>query len=300
MRDEFGWLKTNWLECVAADASLPPNATRIAVMIAMHANRTTGTARVGIDLLSKEIGVTERGARKLIGALVERRHLVIATPGGGAQRTNEYRIVLPTGYQPLLSRVASWRRDGIPIHGPKPGTCVQGFGDKNPEQAFRKPGTCVQGNPTNNPLPPIIPQNANDDDANFEWSAFEAVWQFNADDRRSAASRAFGGLSGPDRRLAIERAPAYLRRCAERGTQRRHASRWLRDQGFLDATLSRLTPLAPRHPSEPIVSERGVFIRISSPQWREWSRADGCLQALNTQFGVGCYRPTEWPWGESQ
>jgi hypothetical protein len=113
-------------------------------------------------------------------------------------------------------------------------------------------------------------------------------------DRRAAARREFENLSAADQRLAIEQAPFYLRRCAA-GTKRCRASRWLREKLFQDAAVSRSTPRPQQSLSEAITTERGFFIRISSPQWREWSRVEGPLPTLDTEFGIGCFKVSEWP-----
>lgn len=308
MRDDFAYLKSNFIEHVAFSV---PNATRLAVMLCMHLNRKSSTAEVSEDQLAWELGIDHRSVRRQIGALAKRKLLSIDRRG----RCNVYRIALPSDYRPLLNRVKDEREAGnncLQNSGHEcpasdietPDNFVRYFGHGCPLSDHEIPDIRVQNsghgcppNPYIEPIPPIVPQNASDDHANFEWSAFERVWQFDTDDRRTAAKRSFEGLSGPERRLAIDRAPAYLRRCADLCRKRRHASRWLRDKGFLDTALSRPPPKAQRLPSEPITTERGIFIRISSEQWRAWSRVDGNIPALNTKFGVGCYKPSEWPPG---
>lgn len=289
MSDDFAYLKSNFIEHVAFSA---PKATRLAVMLAMHLNRKSSTAEVSEELLAWELGVDQRSVRRQIGELVKHGLLSIDRRG----RCNLYRIALPSGYRPLLNRVNEERATAPNRNRNRGHGCPQS-GDRIADIGVQNSGHGCPPNPYIEPIPPIVPQNANDDDANFAWSAFEGVWKFETDDRRTAAKRTFEGLSGSERRLAIERAPAYLRRCAERRSKRRHASRWLRDRGFLDAALSRPSPAAQRLSSEPITTERGVFVRISTDQWRAWSRVDGNIPPLNTRFGVGCYRPTEWPSG---
>ncbi|MBM3578984.1 MAG: hypothetical protein FJX40_15380 [Alphaproteobacteria bacterium] len=330
MADEFARLKFDWIECVASDAEMPANASRLAIMICMHLNRRTGSSRVGLDLLAMELGMSKRGIQKLVEALERHGHIEISR-GGGGRAVSEYRPKLPIGYRPLLERIRVAREKAFTeasrgehaftsnktergeraftSKGERGERAFTSKGERG-EPAFTSPdATEVNGCSERGEraftqtlirtlLPLKSPKDANDDDANFEWSAFEAVWQFEMNDRRCAAKKSFEGLSESDRRLAIERAPAYLRKCAERGSKRRHASRWLRDKGFLDAALSRPSPAAQRLASEPITTERGVFIRISTDQWRAWSRADGNIPPLNTKFGVGCYRPSEWPPGE--
>lgn len=318
MADEFARLKFDWIECVASDAALPANVSRLAIMICMHLNRKTISSRVGLDLLAMELGMSKRGVQKLVEALEKRGHVDVSR-GGGGHAVSEYRPKLPIGYRPLLERVKEARQQSFSeasrgeqeFTSNKTGRGEQAFASNGNrgEPAFTSPdatevNACSERgeqaftqtlNRTHIPLK--SPKTARDGDANFEWSAFEAAWRFNADDRRTAAKKSFEGLSGAERRLAIERAPAYSFRCADRGSKRRHASRWLRDKGFLDSSLSYPQPKARRLPSEPITTERGVFVRISSDQWRAWSRVDGNIPPLDTKFGVGCYRPSEWPPG---
>ena len=295
MRDDFAWLKTNWLECVANDAEVPPNASRFAIMICMHLNRRTRSARVSLDLLAMELRMSKRWLLRVVDVMERRGHIEVSR-GGGGRAVNEYRLKLPIDYRPLLERIKEDReksfseasRGELAFTSVVPGE-VNDCSERG-ELAFTQTHNITH-------IPLKSPKNAYDDDVNFAWYAFEAVWQFEMNDRRTAAQKSFEGLTASERRLAIERASAYLRLCTERGSKRRHASRWLRDRGFLDPALSRSSPAAQRLPSEPITTERGVFIRISTDQWRAWSRVDGRLQALDTKFGVGCWRSSEWPPG---
>ncbi len=70
MRDEFAYLKSNFIEHVAFSA---PSATRLAVMLAMHLNRKSSTAEVSEELLAWELGIDQRSVRRQISELVKRQ-----------------------------------------------------------------------------------------------------------------------------------------------------------------------------------------------------------------------------------
>ncbi len=103
MQDDPYAFTKNWLECIAFDDTLSHAACRVAIMIAMHRNRETRDARVGLDMIAAEAGMTKKGARGILQALAKRGLLRVSL-GGGAKKTNVYLPILPNGYVPLLKR----------------------------------------------------------------------------------------------------------------------------------------------------------------------------------------------------
>jgi hypothetical protein len=299
MGDKFTALKFQWLEGIAADIELPASATRLAAALNKHLNRKTWDAFPAVATLARAIGMTERRVQGLLQDLVNHGHLTIET-GGGRHATNRYRPVFEDADScaPSLDQ-KRWAKSS---------NSVSSAGRRNPEGHFgvssrktqklaaSKPRNQVHPNPYIEPCTPKVPTDASCDDAHSAWRAFELAWRFDMSDRRAAARREFENLSAADQRLAIEQAPFYLRRCAS-GAKRCRASRWLREKLFQDAAVSQSEPRPQRSLSEAIPTDRGFFIRISSPQWREWSRVEGPLPTLNTEFGIGCFRPSEWPIG---
>jgi hypothetical protein len=297
MGDRFTALKFQWLERIAADFELPASATRLAVALNKHLNRKTWDAFPAVATLARAIGMTERRVQGLLQELVKHGHLTIES-GGGRHATNRYRPVFTDAdscARPLDQKRPEKSSNFLPSSGRRnPEGHFAVSSRKNPKLAASKPRNPVHPNPYIEPCTPKIPTDTSCDDAHTAWRAFESAWRFDMSDRRGAARREFGNLSAAEKRLAIEQAPAYLRRCAD-GTKRCRASRWLREKLFQDAAVSPLTPRVQRSLSEAIATERGFFIRISSPQWREWSRVEGPLPTLNTEFGIGCFKMSEWP-----
>jgi hypothetical protein len=297
MGDKFTALKFRWLEGIAADPELPASAARLAIALNKHLNRKTWDAFPAVATLARAIRMTERRVQTLLQDLVKRGHLTIEA-GGGRHATNRYRPILKDADP--CPRLFDRKRPE------KSSNILLGTERQNPEANYRvsrrktlkraalKPRNQFHPNPYIEPCTPKVPTDTSSADASSAWQAFESAWRFDVSDRRAAARREFENLSAAEKRLAIEHAPTYLRRCAN-GRKRCRASRWLREKLFQDIAVSPLTPRVQRGLSETIATERGFFIRISSPQWREWSRVGGPLPTLDTEFGIGCFRPSEWP-----
>jgi hypothetical protein len=301
MGDKFTALKFRWLEGIAADPELPASAARLAIALNKHLNRKTWDAFPAVATLARAIRMTERRVQTLLQDLVKRGHLTIEA-GGGRHATNRYRPIFKDAdscARPLDQKRPEKSSNFLPSSGRRNPEAHFGVSSrKNPKFAATKPRNHFHPNPYIEPCTPKVPTGTLCDDAHSAWRSFESAWRFDMSDRRAAAKREFENLSAAERRLAIERAPTYLRSCAD-GRKRCRASRWLREKLFQDATVSPLTPRVQRSLSEAIATERGFFIRISSPQWREWSRIEGPLPTLSTEFGIGCFRPSEWPIGMS-
>jgi Helix-turn-helix domain len=92
-RDQFIWLRQ-----VAADASLPPLAARIAIVLTEYFNKKTGTAWPSQATLSKHLGVSDRTIRQNIAAMAKLGHLGVEVRRGRYRQdeyqSNVYRMIL--------------------------------------------------------------------------------------------------------------------------------------------------------------------------------------------------------------
>jgi hypothetical protein len=232
MRDEFAWLKSNWLEAVASDATLTESAARLAVMIAMHLNRKTGTAQVSIGLLAWELKKDERNVRKLIEQLLA-RGLLKATGGRGRGVSRVYQPMLPSGYRPLLERVAERSK--------KEGVMAEDAGRNRPLSADQKAGDFIQNTGRNHPPNPLKNPYTRaharggaaegSKGSRWTWAEFELSWKNPLGGDRDAAQEAFEGLSPFERILVIGFVEAGRERAAERGSDPCGPLQWL-DEGF--------------------------------------------------------------------
>jgi len=233
MRDEFAWLKSNWLEAVAFDATLTESAARLAVMIAMHLNRKTGTAQVSIGLLAWELKKDERNVRKLIEQLLA-RGLLKATGGRGRGVSRVYQPMLPSGYRPLLERIAERSK--------KEGVTAEDTGRNRPLSADQKAGDFIQNTGRNRPLNPykypFTRIHARDGAAEaskgcrWTWEQFERVWRLPIEGEREAAERAFEGLAPAERVLAIGYVCADRESAEAKGREPRSALAYLFERGW--------------------------------------------------------------------
>lgn len=239
MRDEFAWLKTNWLECVASDATLQPNTTRLAVMIAMHLNRQSKTAQVSMGLLAEELGIDERSARRLIGPLEARGLLGVSRrPGRGA--ASVFSLKLPTDYRPLLERIRETRRK--PDDRILPGQDCPSNGDGKTDNPVRKGGQNCPSNPLMNPYTRTPARGAAVETSKgyrWGWPEFGLAWGVPIEGDRESAESAFEELSPAERVLAIGFVAAGRERAARREDEPCGAAEWLAER--------RWRPLVPTH-----------------------------------------------------
>ncbi len=281
MQDDPYAFTKNWLECIAFDDTLSHAACRVAIMIAMHRNRETRDARVGLDMIAAEAGMTKKGARGILQALAKRGLLRVSL-GGGAKKTNVYLPILPNGYVPLLKRP----RDARLKLGTS-GDCLNGeavtgeFRERSPAGdcfngetvtgGFQKRSPAGDPNPLLEPLNPQSPQKSNGEDASSSWEAFTAVWPIGLNERWRSAKRAFSKLSAEERRLAIDNVGSYLKRCADQGKAPLSRRQWIREKGwgynFPEAKAAAPQSKAPAAP--------GVWVAADSPEWRAWLNAKG-------------------------
>jgi hypothetical protein len=91
-----------WIDQIASDKNLPPNATRVAVAIASHINGDTGAAWPSIDRLADILGLVANSVRKSIRAMVRGGHLAVEIGGGSA--SNRYRLIAKADHTELSKR----------------------------------------------------------------------------------------------------------------------------------------------------------------------------------------------------
>jgi hypothetical protein len=111
-----------WQERVAAAADLSPTLRLLALRLALHLNLKSGRCFVGHDTLAKGIGIERRSAMRLVAEL-ERRGWLQVDRGGGRQKANGYRFIIPaetvTGESPFRGRetVTGHARPATPKNG---------------------------------------------------------------------------------------------------------------------------------------------------------------------------------------
>lgn len=90
--DPFTIFKWAWLDQVAADASLPPAAYRIAILIAgRHLNRKTGEAWPGVEKLARALSIKSANTvRTAIKAMEAGGHMAVRWSAGGQKQTNHF------------------------------------------------------------------------------------------------------------------------------------------------------------------------------------------------------------------
>lgn len=255
-QNDFYAFTKNWLECVANNDKLSHAACRVAIMIAMHCNSATRDARVGLAALAAETGLTEKGVRGIVQILAKRGLLGIS-PGGGPKITNIYSPLLPPGYVPLLKRPREER------FKPSPGG--EGLSEITLTRQGEQPSPGGEGNPLYEPFNPQSPQKSNGEDASSSWAAFIAVWPLKADEKWVAANRLFDGLSAVERRLAIDNAPVYLKRCADQGKEPWSHRQWLREKGWVAEAKT-----ATSQPGTLVACD--IWVPADLPEGRAWTR----------------------------
>ncbi len=83
-----------WLDQVATDLKLSPNAAGIAIRLVRYFNRTTREAWPAQETLAATLGLSERRVRSNLAAMVARGHLQLVGRKGGRGHSNHYRMRL--------------------------------------------------------------------------------------------------------------------------------------------------------------------------------------------------------------
>lgn len=273
----FAAFKFRWLETVASDRGLPMSAGTVAIQISKTLDRRTCSMSRPMAALANDVGMTERGLRKVVAALAE-RGLLLVEIGKGRGAANVFWPTFPEGERDAES-----------------GTPVPAFGGEKPEPEFRETGTGVPPihySPFSIPITPISPPR----DAASSPSAFEgfvAVYPFAPTDSLVAVQRSWNRLSEEERRLAIEIAPAYLAQC--RREERKHCgpTNYLRQKRWEGLAMMRKSRIG----RAPEVRE---WIEAGTPEyaaWRAHSAARGQTIPEYTPAGrkPGFWRRTRWP-----
>lgn len=196
-RTSLAAFKFRWLRSVAQLAvrqAVPPSVGIIAIMIAELIDPKTWTIEASMQDLAEAVGMTPRGLRKIISALVKDKHLVVDV-GRGRGVKNSFMPVLPDA-----------------VDQQKIGTPVPILRSEKAERSFPKTGTSVppiHNIPFSLPYSPKAPI-ANDEEALLGFDQFKAVFPISPIDSRRAAQRAWNGLSEEDKRQAIEAAPHFV------------------------------------------------------------------------------------------
>jgi hypothetical protein len=127
MADDFTRLQFAWLDQVAADASLPPLAARVAIILLRYYSRTERAAWPSIATLGRDLGADERSIQRALKCMTP-RHLAIIT-GGGRSATNRYRWNISTSDTP-----AKPRQNGRGFSGPETPAELSPFRPQKPRQ----------------------------------------------------------------------------------------------------------------------------------------------------------------------
>lgn len=94
-RSAFTRFKFEWLNQIAADGELPPNACRVAVRLAHYHDRDKGYAWPGIERLAGELGIkSPNTVRAAVKALEKRGHLAVEWSAGGPKQTHRFVPIL--------------------------------------------------------------------------------------------------------------------------------------------------------------------------------------------------------------
>lgn len=162
MADDFTEIQFNWLSQVARDATLPPAAARLAIILSRYVNRETGDAWPSIPTLAEALGTVENSVRKALKAMVAGGHLEIKA-GGGRNTTNRYRWRVKAGLgedKPCTPVKGNNDKPFTEMKCKEPKPCIgvkpleqetlHGR-EENPSFLFTKPCTSVKGNPYKNP-----------------------------------------------------------------------------------------------------------------------------------------------------
>lgn len=145
--DHFTRDKFTWLEQVAKDASLPPSAARVAIVLAGYLNRETGDAWPSIGRLCTDLELSDRGVQKALVALLDGDHLARKT-GGGRSTTSRYSIIL-SAVKPRTDVQGIDQKPRTHVHPieAKLRTDVHPLEQETPNRCSQKPRTPVHPTP---------------------------------------------------------------------------------------------------------------------------------------------------------
>lgn len=126
MTNGFVAEKLAWLRQVAGDAALPPQAMRLAAILAIDfVNSRTREAWPAVGTLAELLGVTPNTTRSAIAALEHRGHLRVS-PGGGRKNTSRYRWIV------RANGIAENTERDCRVSSAKPSRPLSSFRDGNP------------------------------------------------------------------------------------------------------------------------------------------------------------------------
>ena len=244
--------RLHWLQRIAADRRLPPLAAHVAIALTGFFNNRTGNAWPSIGRLADDLRISERWVRQNIAALKDCGHLAVEF-GGGRSSTNTYTMI--------AGGAAETRNASSGFPGDKPGTPVQGFGDKpgtivhlNPERQFRKTRNASSGELIErtyrkelfNSLEQSPPETRSAESASksswkpvIDETSFEEFWRaFPRKKAKGAAEKAYAAilakrLASPAELLDGVRAYAAAR-ANEDPKYTQHPATWLNGKGWLD------------------------------------------------------------------
>lgn len=104
--DAFTAKKLQWIEAITLDGAMTAEAMRLATVLAIKfLSRRSGCAFPSQKTLGDLLGIKERQVRRHMTALIEAGY--VAQNNRGRNRSNEYRMALPTGHQ----KTAGTKRD---------------------------------------------------------------------------------------------------------------------------------------------------------------------------------------------
>lgn len=142
---ENAWrARDKWLEDIAADPTLPPASVRVALVLALHLNVTSGRCDPSIAGITSRCGLkctrtTERAVKMLAEA-----GWITRDGSRGRRRTNYSLVDRPTG--DAISVATPEHREKTPAHAP-------GFEDRNPDEVAgvgnANPGELIHATPAN-------------------------------------------------------------------------------------------------------------------------------------------------------
>lgn len=142
--DDFTIEKLKWLRQVAGNPSLPPQAIRLAVVLATDfVNRTSREAWPSMPTLEDRLGVKENAIRRASDALEAAGHMVVREGGG---RNN------PSRYRWVIQPENTFENEGVSDE--KPRQKRKGFSNQNPSNSevetppFRTENPSISGGET--------------------------------------------------------------------------------------------------------------------------------------------------------
>lgn len=126
MTGSFVTEKLAWIRQVAGDGELPPQAARLATVLAIDfMNSKSREAWPSVGTLANLLGVTPNTVRAAVAALERRGHLRVS-PGGGRKNTSRYRWVIRPG-----SGTENTQAD-CGVSNAKPSSALNSFANGNP------------------------------------------------------------------------------------------------------------------------------------------------------------------------